>query len=178
MQNRFLTSVLAGLIALGLGAACAKKDEGGDKGKDKQAEAPQPPPSSMGDQPGEPPPGAGQSQVPTENAGSHILIPYVGARSAKPDVTRTKEEAKKFAADLLNEIKKDPKKFEDLARQHSSCPSGKMKGGSLGKWKPGRMVREFDEAIAKISYDEVTGPVETAFGFHLIRREDPTKVSR
>lgn len=177
MQNRFLTSVLAGLIALGLGTACSKKDDQGSPSKDKQTETPQPSDSPMGDPSMDPQPGGPQSVEPSENAGSHILISYVGARNAKPGVTRTKEEAKKLAADLLNEIKKDPKKFEALAREHSACPSG-QKGGSLGKWRPGRMVPEFDTAIAKMGYDEVTGPVETGFGFHLIRREDPTKVGQ
>jgi peptidyl-prolyl cis-trans isomerase C len=59
--------------------------------------------------------------------------------------------------------------FAELARQHSSCPSGK-KGGSLGQFGPGAMVAEFDEVVfSDIEIGEVSTPVQTKFGYHLIR---------
>ncbi len=57
--------------------------------------------------------------------------------------------------------------FADLARQHSTCPSG-QRGGDLGEFSPGQMVREFDEVVFKEDVGAVHGPVKTQFGFHLI----------
>jgi len=57
--------------------------------------------------------------------------------------------------------------FADLARQHSKCPSGR-KGGDLGEFGPGQMVREFDEVVFSAAVGETRGPVKTQFGYHLI----------
>ncbi len=57
--------------------------------------------------------------------------------------------------------------FEEMARQHSSCPSS-AKGGDLGTFGPGQMVPEFDAVIWKENVGEVHGPVQTSFGYHLI----------
>ena len=57
--------------------------------------------------------------------------------------------------------------FEDLAKQHSSCPSG-QNGGSLGEFGPGQMVKEFDAVVFKEAVGEVHGPVKTQFGYHLL----------
>ena len=57
--------------------------------------------------------------------------------------------------------------FADLARQHSSCPSGQC-GGELGSFGPGMMVREFDEVVFSAPVNTVQGPVKTQFGYHLL----------
>jgi peptidyl-prolyl cis-trans isomerase C len=57
--------------------------------------------------------------------------------------------------------------FADLAKQHSSCPSG-QKGGDLGEFGPGMMVREFDEVVFSADVGTVQGPVKTQFGYHLL----------
>jgi peptidyl-prolyl cis-trans isomerase C len=75
--------------------------------------------------------------------------------------------------------------FEDAALQYSTCPS-RNEGGSLGNFKPGMMVAEFDKAVFGADSEsgkrnpvgEVVGPVETQFGFHLIKimsRNMPSK---
>lgn len=108
-------------------------------------------------------------------AGSHILIAYKGAMRAAPDVTRSKAEAAKLAKELAAKVAKDPSTLGELAKEHSACPS-RMKGGSLGRWPKGQMVPAFDEALEKMKVGEVTAkPVETPFGFHVIRRDDPDK---
>ena len=64
--------------------------------------------------------------------------------------------------------------FEELAKEHSSCPSG-AQGGDLGVFGRGQMVKEFDEVVFSAPVGEVQGPVETQFGFHLVEvtsRED------
>ena len=57
--------------------------------------------------------------------------------------------------------------FAVVARDNSSCPSGRQ-GGSLGEFGPGQMVREFDEVVFTGEVGKVLGPVKTQFGYHLI----------
>ncbi len=57
--------------------------------------------------------------------------------------------------------------FADLAKQHSTCPSG-QRGGELGEFGPGMMVREFDEVVFSADLNTVQGPVKTQFGYHLL----------
>jgi len=57
--------------------------------------------------------------------------------------------------------------FADLAKEHSTCPSGKQ-GGDLGEFGPGQMVREFDDVVFNADVGTVQGPVKTQFGYHLL----------
>ena len=58
--------------------------------------------------------------------------------------------------------------FADIAKEHSSCPSGKQ-GGDLGEFGPGQMVKEFDEVVFSGEVNVVHGPVKTQFGYHLLK---------
>ena len=57
--------------------------------------------------------------------------------------------------------------FGDVAKQHSSCPSG-SNGGELGQFGPGQMVPEFDKVVFSADVNTVQGPVKTQFGYHLL----------
>jgi peptidyl-prolyl cis-trans isomerase C len=57
--------------------------------------------------------------------------------------------------------------FAEVARKHSSCPSGRD-GGNLGTFGPGEMVREFDTVVFSGELHKVHGPVKTQFGYHLL----------
>ena len=57
--------------------------------------------------------------------------------------------------------------FAEVAREHSSCPSGRQ-GGDLGSFGPGQMVREFDEVVFSADLNKVQGPVKTQFVYHLL----------
>ena len=57
--------------------------------------------------------------------------------------------------------------FAEAAKANSSCPSSRD-GGDLGKFGPGQMVPEFDQAIFSGDVGVLYGPIETQFGFHLI----------
>jgi len=64
--------------------------------------------------------------------------------------------------------------FAAVAREHSDCPSAR-RGGDLGEFSPGEMVREFDSVVFSAPLNVVQGPVKTRFGYHLIevtRRTD------
>ncbi len=82
---------------------------------------------------------------------SHILVP-------------SKEEADR----LKGEITSGNKTFEDAAREHSQCPSGKG-GGDLGWFRKGMMVKPFEDACFTLAEGDVSDPVETQFGHHLIK---------
>ena len=72
------------------------------------------------------------------------------------------------AQDLQKKLD-DGKTFEDLAKDFSNCPSGKD-GGNLGMFGKGMMVAEFEKAAFDLQPGEVSGPVRTQFGYHLIKR--------
>jgi peptidyl-prolyl cis-trans isomerase C len=57
--------------------------------------------------------------------------------------------------------------FAAIAKQHSSCPSGRS-GGDLGTFGPGQMVKEFDQAVFTGEVGKVLGPIKTQFGYHLL----------
>ena len=59
--------------------------------------------------------------------------------------------------------------FGAIAAEFSSCPSGKS-GGALGTFRPGQMVKEFDDVVFSGDLNTVHGPVKTQFGYHLIFR--------
>lgn len=84
--------------------------------------------------------------------------------NAKHILVKTKEHAQ----ELLEKIKSNIVSFEDCAKEHSTCPS-KEAGGDLGEFSRGQMVPEFEEVAFTIAEGEVSEPVETQFGYHLIK---------
>ena len=59
--------------------------------------------------------------------------------------------------------------FAQLAQQHSKCPSGRN-GGDLGMFGRGQMVKPFEDVSFSSDVGVVSGPVQTQFGYHLIKR--------
>lgn len=78
-------------------------------------------------------------------------------------LVKTEQEAK----DLLVQLNKG-KNFATLAKKYSLCPSGK-RGGELGEFRRGQMVKAFDDVVFKKPLLQVHGPVKTRFGYHLIK---------
>lgn len=73
------------------------------------------------------------------------------------------------ALKVMDELKGGAK-FEDLAKKYSTCPSGK-KGGNLGAFGRGQMVKPFETAAFALSPGQVSSePVKTQFGYHIIKR--------
>ncbi len=97
---------------------------------------------------------------------SHILLMYAG--SARSTATRSKDEAQTQIADLKAKIDAGTD-FAELASAHSDCPSGRS-GGDLGKFGRGQMVGPFEDAAFGMNVGEVSGVVETDFGYHIIKR--------
>lgn len=80
------------------------------------------------------------------------------------------EDKAKNVISRLNE-----EKFEDLARELSSCPSS-QNGGDLGVFASGQMVPEFDQALENMDKGEISEPVKTQFGYHVIKLVDKNLV--
>ncbi|MBD3387556.1 MAG: peptidylprolyl isomerase [Candidatus Altiarchaeales archaeon] len=69
---------------------------------------------------------------------------------------------------VLDELKFGGKSFEKLAEEKSLCPSGR-RGGDLGWFARGNMVREFEKAAFSLKKGEMSGLVRTEFGWHIIK---------
>lgn len=72
---------------------------------------------------------------------------------------------------ILESIVSGEKVFEDAAKEFSTCPSG-QRGGDLGEFGKGQMVKEFEDAAFAAEIGHVVGPVKTQFGYHLIKVEE------
>jgi peptidyl-prolyl cis-trans isomerase D len=77
--------------------------------------------------------------------------------------------ARKKAEDLLAQLRAAPDKFAALAKEHSQDPGSKDNGGDLGFFGRGAMVKPFEEAVFKLKPGQMSGIVETDFGFHILK---------
>ncbi|OQY29653.1 MAG: hypothetical protein B6244_03015 [Candidatus Cloacimonetes bacterium 4572_55] len=103
---------------------------------------------------------------PEEVTLSHILIPI-----------EMSDHAEESARELANEVRQialDGADFADLARQYSDGPSASL-GGYLGSFGRGDMVAEFEETAFSMEVGEISEPVRTQFGFHLIKLDEKGK---
>jgi len=102
---------------------------------------------------------------PEQVRASHILI-----KTEAADSNETKAQAKAKAEQLLEQIGQGAD-FAALAKEHSGCPSG-ASGGDLGFFGKGQMVPPFEEAVYKLKPGQLSGIVETRFGYHIIKLTD------
>lgn len=101
---------------------------------------------------------------PEERQASHILIAVADSTSDEAHA-----EAKRKAEDILAQVTEDPEKFADLAKEFSDDSGSAKSGGELGFLGKGVLVKEFEDALFQMEPNEIRGPVETAFGFHIIK---------
>jgi len=99
---------------------------------------------------------------------SHVLVAFKGSRRSKPDITRTKQEAKQRADEVRAKALKG-EDFSALAREYSD-DSSSGKGGDLGSFGRTSMVKPFADAAFSLKPGGVSDVVETDFGFHVIQR--------
>jgi len=95
---------------------------------------------------------------------AHILI-TVTAQAPDAD----KQAAKAKAEKILQQVKQSPGKFAELAKQYSQDPGSAAKGGDLGEFGRGMMVKPFDDAVFQLKPGEISGLVQSDFGFHIIK---------
>lgn len=99
-----------------------------------------------------------------ERRASHILIK--AEKSATPD---QKKAAKAKAEQLLAQLQKNPSLFAELAKKNSDDPGSAANGGDLDFFGKGSMVRPFEEAVWALKPGQLSGVVESDFGFHIIQ---------
>lgn len=105
----------------------------------------------------------------------HILIAFKGSPAAqKGKKELTEAEAKAKAEALRAEIVSGKAKFEDVAKKESDDVESGKQGGELGAFGHGQMVPEFEAAAFGAKIGEVTQPVKTQFGYHIIKVEEHT----
>ncbi|MCK4505330.1 MAG: peptidylprolyl isomerase [Candidatus Aegiribacteria sp.] len=100
---------------------------------------------------------------------SHILIAYEGA--SRSSATRTQEEALELIESIEGDISENELAFEEAAGEYSDCPSSQV-GGDLGPFSRNVMDPAFEEAAFSIEPGEMSGIIETPFGYHLILRTE------
>jgi parvulin-like peptidyl-prolyl isomerase len=98
-----------------------------------------------------------------------VLVSFKGARGVSDKVTRGKEQARKRAQEVLKKAKAGGD-FGALAQKYSDDPGSGPKGGDLGAFTRKMMVQPFSEAAFALKPGEVSGIVESDFGFHVIKR--------
>ena len=108
---------------------------------------------------------------------AHLLVKHRDSRRPsswkEPNITRSKEEAMQLLKSYESEITSGQKSLGDLAVSESDCSSAR-KRGDLGFFGKGQMQKEFEDAAFALKPGEMSGPVETASGLHLIQRYDNT----
>lgn len=106
-------------------------------------------------------------QTREERRASHILI------AVEPDAAaESREKARARAAELHAQVAKQPARFAELAKANSQDPGSAEKGGDLGYFGRGTMVKAFDDAVFGMKPGEISAPVETQYGFHIIQLND------
>jgi peptidyl-prolyl cis-trans isomerase D len=99
-----------------------------------------------------------------ERQASHILLSApVTASDADKAAARSRAE------ELLSQIKQAPQSFAELAKKHSQDAGSAEKGGDLGFFGRGTMVKAFEDEVFQMEPEEIRGPVQTDFGFHIIK---------
>jgi peptidyl-prolyl cis-trans isomerase D len=97
---------------------------------------------------------------PEERRASHILIALGEAG---------KEQARAKAEELLKDVRKNPSRFADLAKKHSQDPGSAGKGGDLGFFSRGAMVKSFEDAVFSQKEGAISDLVESNFGYHIVK---------
>ncbi|WP_435626830.1 SurA N-terminal domain-containing protein [Candidatus Ferrigenium straubiae] len=106
----------------------------------------------------------GDFGTPEERQAAHILI---AVAAAAPQAEQ--EAAKAKAEQLLQQARKTPEGFAELAKQNSQDPGSAANGGSLGFFGRGMMVKPFDDAAFALKQGEISGVVKSDFGYHIIK---------
>lgn len=95
-----------------------------------------------------------------ERRARHILLTTDGSSSA---------EVRQAAQALLTELRSNPERFEELARERSQDPGSAVAGGDLGFFGRGSMVKPFEDAVFALQPQQISDLVETEFGFHIVQ---------
>jgi len=117
-----------------------------------------------------PPPATSAATPPDQIAAQHVLIAWKGAKNAPASITRSKADAKKRADEVATKAKAAGADFSALVAEYTDDEGTKGRQGSLGKFAKSKMTPAFADAAFALGVDQVSDPVETPFGYHVIKR--------
>jgi parvulin-like peptidyl-prolyl isomerase len=116
-------------------------------------------------------PAAESEPRPDKIRAQHLLVSYDGARMAESGVKRTREQARERATDALARIHQGLD-FDKVVAAYTDEPGGAARKGDLGTFTRDKMTPSFSDAAFALKVGEISGIVETPFGFHVIRRTE------
>jgi peptidyl-prolyl cis-trans isomerase D len=105
-----------------------------------------------------------QFEATEERQASHILLSVDS--TAAPEA---KQKARAKAEEIYSQLKQKPERFAEIAKQQSQDPGSAAKGGDLGYFGRGNMPKPFEDAVFGLKVGEISRPVETQYGFHIVR---------
>ncbi|HEY6726020.1 MAG TPA: peptidylprolyl isomerase [Polyangiaceae bacterium] len=111
------------------------------------------------------------SDAPQRVTASHILFAYQGALRASPEIARSKADARALAAQVLGDLKQGALTFDEAVARYSDEPGAAQRQGALGSFGRNAMVKPFADAAFALKPGDLSGVVETDFGFHIIWRQ-------
>ncbi|MFO7653352.1 MAG: peptidylprolyl isomerase [Candidatus Krumholzibacteriia bacterium] len=109
-------------------------------------------------------------------AASHVLVTFRGCVGAPADLARTRAQAEEIARRIVVLLRTRRGRFEELARKNSDDPRTAERGGYLGVFRRGEALPEIELTLFALQEGQVGGPVETPFGFHVLRREPVQRI--
>jgi NIMA-interacting peptidyl-prolyl cis-trans isomerase 1 len=107
----------------------------------------------------------------TQISARHVLIQWMGAQHAGSSVVRTRDQARVVAEEVLRRAKAG-EDFARLAVEYSDEPGAAARGGSLGRFGHGQMVKAFEDAAFALKPGDISEIIESPFGFHIIQRTE------
>jgi parvulin-like peptidyl-prolyl isomerase len=117
-----------------------------------------------------PPAAATPAAPPEQIAAQHVLVAWKGAENAPASIKRSKADAKKRADEVATKAKAEGVDFSGLVSEYTDDEGTKGRQGSLGKFAKSKMTPAFADAAFALAVDQVSDPVETPFGYHVIKR--------
>jgi peptidyl-prolyl cis-trans isomerase SurA len=111
-----------------------------------------------------------------EIAVSHILVAFDGVHEAPTGLERTRDEALERARRIAVLLRTGRGDLAAMARRYSDDPTAQENGGYLGIFHQGDMDPAFEAEVCSLAVGQIGGPVETAHGFHVVRREPVQRV--
>ena len=166
--------LLPNIVLLFVATACC--NAGSDSSQNAAPSDSAAPPSPSATPPSAPFASAAEAPAPAPTAerqiagAAHILIAWKGAERAPKTVTRTKDEAKKRAGEALAQVKDGKQTFEELVTKYTDDEVSKAANGAIGNFERNAMPPAFADATFAMEVGTISDVVETAQGYHIIKR--------